>query len=117
MFLPRRRKKANTDKSGDVRSHGHLQFVRGFECSASESDSGSCSGKIEAHHIRVGSNAGADRKPGDDKTVPLCSFHHTQFHNMGHHSFERRHKLNLSDIARAIWSASRHRIKWEADHE
>jgi len=51
-------------------------------------------------------------KPSDTTAIPLCSFHHGQFHNIGIEGFERRHKIAMIDIAEDLARRSPHRAKW-----
>lgn len=90
-----------------------LQYVRGFQCLAM---SDRCMGGIEAHHIRKGLGedaAGFGQKPADRYVVPLCAYHHSQTHQLGHDTFEQRHGLNLLENSNRLWQQWPGRIKWE----
>lgn len=113
MSLPRRKTRPRTKPEPDtVRSIGHMAYVRKtYLCAAV--DSGECGGRIEVHHVRLGAHAGTSQKPGDDRVVPLCSFHHTALHATGEATFQKRHGLNLERMAADLWQAdSYHRAAW-----
>jgi len=95
--------KRNTDT---VKSRGHDQWIRGFPCAVQNSD---CWEKIDAHHVLT---RGAGN--GDDKLVPLCRFHHAQWHDMGRETFDKRYGVNLLKLAAELWQRDTyHRLKWE----
>lgn len=100
-----------------IRCQGHLKFVRGFNCVCSEIDPSGCGGKIEAAHVRRGTDGGIGSKPGDNWTYPGCSEHHAEQHRIGEQSFEKKYRLNLKQIAERLWRISPHRLKWEAQQE
>jgi hypothetical protein len=54
---------------------------------------------IEVSHIRTASNAGTGLTPHDGFAVSMCHGHHVEYHQHGHHTFERRHRVNLDAIA------------------
>lgn len=110
-MIPKRRK---PEKSGirpqpQVRCPAHLAWVRGHQCAAGGDD---CEGKIEAAHVRTGTNGGMGKKPGDDWTIPLCSYHHRAQHNVGEAEFERVFEIDMKKIAQALARRSPHRFKW-----
>lgn len=71
-MIPQRRKKPR--RVDPERCPAHLAWIRGFNCSAQ----GCKAGPIEAHHVRMGSNAGLGIKPADERAIPLCQTHHAQ---------------------------------------
>ena len=132
MSLPRRRKRAKMGvrQESRVRSAAHLQWVRGHECAiAGKSFTGTmhglagtsiefrshhaCEGKIQAHHVRVTGDGTTGKKPGDDKTVPLCRTAHDTGHSIGWKSFEARYRVDLTALAAELWKRSPHRVKYE----
>jgi hypothetical protein len=54
---------------------------------------------VEVSHIRTASNAGTGLKPHDGFAVSMCHVHHLEYHRVGHHTFERRHRLDLDVLA------------------
>lgn len=113
-MLPRRRKspKMAVTERGPIRCAPHLQWVRGFECSAA--GHGNCSGKIEVMHIRIGTNGGMGEKPGDNFVIPGCSTHHREQHHIGEKTFAAKYGIDLLAIANKLWQMSPHRRKAEA---
>lgn len=59
--------------------------------------------RIECAHVR-------SRGAGGDwtSTVPMCRTHHSSLHALGTLTFQRRHGLDLSDLA------SVHQLRWRA---
>lgn len=111
MNLPKRRKapKMGCNEAPQIRNSGHLRWIRGFECSVGTPV---CRDhKTEAAHVRKGTDGGASLKPGDNWTIPLCSFHHAHQHRMGEASFEAAYKIDMKAIAQALWLRSPHRKK------
>jgi len=121
MNLLRRRKKQsmNVRDSGMIRSDGHLAFVRGFICAVSPMrDTGPdcCDGKVEAAHVRIGTDGGTSLKPSDCWAIPLCASHHAEQHRIGERSFETKYKISMKAIAEKLWRVSSHRLKYERTH-
>lgn len=94
-MLPRRIPKER-NRSDRWRSPAHCNFVRGHECCVP-----GCQGRpIEVAHLRKGTDAGMGRKASDWFTISLCKFHHTgDQHNVGEPEFERKHGINLHELA------------------
>lgn len=97
-----------------IRSAGHLQFVRGFVCSAFGHAGHECEGKIEAHHCRKGTDGAIGEKPGDEWAIPACRSLHQEIHDQGEERTERKYGINLKAIAEQLWRVSPHRKKLEA---
>jgi hypothetical protein len=117
--LPKRRKRErfNNREEQQIRCDGHLQWVRGHCCSVGGASGNGCDGRIEAAHVRIGGQAGISQKPGDDRTIPLCTGHHGEQHQIGETSFERKHGIDMAKIAAALWQQSPHRLKYERSRE
>lgn len=98
----------NLNEPSQIRSPGHLKYVRGFECSVGWA---SCEGPIEAAHVRTGTDGGTAVKPGDNWTIPLCSRHHAIQHQIGESRFENDYAIDMKAIAKALWDKSPHRQK------
>ncbi len=96
-----------------IRSAGHLAFVRGFVCAVSTNHGDSCEGKIEAAHVRIGTDGGTSLKPSDCFALPLCSVHHAEQHRIGERSFETKYGINMKAVAEKLWKASKHRLAFE----
>lgn len=110
-MIPRRRKapKANIRPEPQIRCPGHLAWVRGHECLALDE---TCSDRIEAAHVRAGTDGGMGVKPSDCYVVPLCSAHHALQHQIGEGAFENRFKVKLLQSANELWLKSPHRHKF-----
>ena len=121
LMLPRRRirKPMGVRVSDVVWSPGHLKFVRGHECAIAGKHNlvlrqgHLCSGRIEAAHVRIGTDGGAGMKPGDNWIIPLCSDAHKLQHKIGEVSFAGIYRIDMKAIAAALWQKSPHRIIWE----
>jgi hypothetical protein len=74
----------------------HKRFVRSHHCAVT----GCPRGPIEFAHVRCAANSGKDDKPSDCYGVPLCQYHHAQQHQIGQPEFERRHGIDLFELAR-----------------
>ncbi len=70
------------------RSKKYLAFIRSKPCLV-------CSHKAIAHHIRIESNAGTSKKPGDYWSVPLCVVHHDEHDHLGRDSFWGKYDINI----------------------
>ena len=113
----RKRERMNVRPPERVDCKGHLQWVRGAFCAVSHGENSSCRFRVQAHHVRVAGDGTTGKRPGDDKAVPLCGHHHEEGHRIGWKSFEERYRVNLTEIAAALWKQSPHRIKWEQKNE
>jgi hypothetical protein len=80
-----------------------LQYARGFQCVCSEIDPSGCEGKIQAAHIRCGTDGGIGMKPSDRFVFPACEAHHAEQHRIGEKSFAGKYKLVLLQIADRLW--------------
>lgn len=116
MILKRRKRERSGIERVERKSFpGHMQFVRGFVCLAAAS--GTCIGKIHAHHVRNGTHAGLGLKPHDKWVVPLCARHHDELHTRGADTFEAKYKIDLKKCAEELARRSPHRRKWEIHNE
>ena len=96
MIRRRKPEKSGIREIPQIRSRAHLQWVRGHVCAI---DSDQCEGKVEAAHVRIGTDGGMGVKPSDIYTIPLCHYHHDQQHRLGERSFEAQHKISMLRIA------------------
>lgn len=110
-FLKRRKPEPmGTRESVQIRSPGHLAWVRGFECSViNRRAAHECFGRSEAAHVRTGTDGGTGLKPGDNWVIPLCSEAHREQHQIGEAAFERLYGIDMKAIASALWKRSPHR--------
>ena len=68
---------------------------------------------IEVAHVRTGTNGGMGMKPGDMWTISLCRNCHSEQHRIGEQSFEKKHGIDMKEIARAFVKASPKRMELE----
>jgi hypothetical protein len=96
-LMPQRRKLPRSGISRGPRREWprHRAFLRRHHCVVS----GCIAEPTEVAHIRTADNAGIGLKPHDGFAVSMCHGHHLEYHRDGHHTFERRHRLNLNAIA------------------
>lgn len=93
---------------GSERDHPkHREYVRSLGCVCSAS--GTCGGRMHAHHVRSAANAGTGLKPPDSAVVGLCAQHHQDLHNHGADTFERQHSIDLAAEAAKLWARSPYR--------
>lgn len=119
-MIPKRRTRPRMmapKEDAPIRCPGHLKWVRGFACVCSEIDPTGCGGRMEAAHVRRGTNAGVGIKPGDNWTYPACSNHHAEQHRIGEQTFEKTYRFSLKQIAERMWRVSPHRITYERKQE
>jgi hypothetical protein len=115
--IPRRRKPKpmGCNSPPQIRNASHLKWIRGHECSVAYIGNTAyfCDGRVEAAHVRTGTDGGMSVKPSDCWTIPLCSAHHREQHNIGEVQFERDHGIDMYEIAEQLWKLSPHRHKSE----
>lgn len=64
-------------KTPKIRNRNHLKFIASLPCIICGA------ADVQAAHLRSGNSAGMGLKSGDDKTLPLCLFHHAEQHKCG----------------------------------
>ena len=101
---PRRRNSGKAD--GLRRCSGHLQWIRSRPCILAKV--GGCAGRVEAAHVDHAGGTGLGVKVADAHAVPLCSGHHGEYHQRGARTFERKHTLDLVQVASQFAHASPH---------
>lgn len=130
-MMPARKKrpKMGVRESSVIRSPGHLQWIRGHECVCAEKTypkemegvlrfiRHKCEGRIQAMHVRIGTDGGTAMKPGDNWTIPGCESAHAEQHQIGEQSFEKRYGVKMKEIAEKLWNLSPHGRKWRLEHE
>ena len=72
-------------------SPAYLKFVRQHHCLV-----WGCWRSTEAHHVVFDGQGKTGSKVDDTQTVPLCRWHHDDYHACGREWFERKHSLNLA---------------------
>lgn len=114
-MIPRKRSRLrmNVRQSDVIRCPGHLIYVRSLVCAIKDRalvGAGGmthiCSPRIEAAHVRTGTDGGTGMKPGDNWTLPLCDDAHRQQHQIGEPAFERAYNIDMKKLATALWNIS-----------
>ena len=54
---------------------------------------------IECAHVRQSGDGGIGLKPSDCWTISLCVHHHQEQHQIGEREFERKHGVELIELA------------------
>lgn len=98
---------------GRVRDNTHLAWIRRLPCIAGLVEGG-CDGSIEAAHVRFADAAsgwdapGMQRKPSDDRALPLCRHHHQQDQHTGsERAFWARLGVWPPVLCKALYAASK----------
>ena len=110
----RRRPKMNVREPSVIRCPAHLKWVRGHYCVVKGIDDHVCEGKVEAAHVRSGTDGGIGKKPSDIWAIPLCCDAHRYQHAIGEVRFEREFGIDMKSVALVLQERSPHRKKWEA---
>lgn len=107
MNFPQRIQKAKKpDKR--FRSPSHLKFVREHSCCVC-----GATFRIEAAHVRTGTDGGMGMKSGDYWVISLCATHHSEQHNIGEALFEKKHGIDMKSLAREFVKRSPKRRELE----
>ena len=104
--LPKRLKR-RCRKHDERRCPAHRAWVRSHACCVP----GCQRTPIECAHVRRGSDGGIAQKPSDWWCISLCWFHHSEQHQLGETSFERKHNLDLLGLSMEFARRSPHRLK------
>jgi hypothetical protein len=108
-LIPRRRKREplGLKEATVIRCASHLTWLRGCTCAIEKRG-----GKIEAAHVRTGTDGGIGLKPSDTYAIPLCAEAHREQHQIGEPAFERRYGIDMRELAESHAAKSPHRKKW-----
>ena len=104
MILPKRRKppKMGLREPSKIRCTGHLRWIRQHFCAVKNVNGHVCRGRIEAAHVRSGTDGGVGRKPSDIWAIPLCASAHRDQHSVGEARFERAFGIDMKAIAEGL---------------
>jgi hypothetical protein len=113
-MMPKRRKREplGLKETTVIRCASHLTWLRGCSCVIEKRNGHVCSGKIEAAHVRCGTDGGISMKPSDIFALPLCAEAHREQHQIGEPAFERRYEIDMRELAESHAAKSPHRKKW-----
>lgn len=106
MNFPARLKPDHFKPKERLRSTAHRDWVRSHYCSVP----GCQMMPIEVAHVNTAANRGVSRKASDAFTLSLCREHHAESHR-GERTFERKHGINLMQLAEQFYRRSPHRQK------
>lgn len=95
MLQRRKPLRSGIKRAPERRWRKHSQWVRGWCCVAFKSDPQGCDGKVEAAHVRTGTDGGMSEKPSDWWQVPMCARHHREQHQIGEPAFERKYGVDM----------------------
>jgi hypothetical protein len=106
--LPKRKKRlALPGETPIVECRPHLNWVRKHGCCVPGCDRTN----IETAHVRKGTDGGMGKKPSDKWAISLCFKHHRKQHAIGEPEFERRHGIDMKQLAMEFARKSPHRNK------
>lgn len=88
------------------RCPAHLKFVRSHACCGCGKYE-----RIEAAHVRNGTDGGMGMKPGDYWTISLCAGCHGLQHRIGEQAFEEHCNIDMKALAREFVNASPRRVQ------
>lgn len=106
MSFPARLKPDHFKPKERLRSTAHRDWVRSHYCSVP----GCQMMPIEVAHVNTAANRGVSRKASDAFTLSLCREHHAESHR-GERTFERKHGINMMQLAEQFYRRSPHRQK------
>lgn len=95
LLLPSRIKRDKRAKLTKRSCAAHRAFVRKHHCCVP----GCKRLPIECAHVRWRTDGGTALKPSDRWAISLCSHHHQEQHRLGEKQFERKHGLDLTELA------------------
>ena len=67
----------------------YLEFIKKQFCLCKNRD---CIGDISPHHTVTKAASGSDLK-----TVPLCATHHSEVHNIGRDTFQKKYNIRFDE--------------------
>jgi hypothetical protein len=105
-MLPQRLKPDHFKPKERLRSTAHRDWVRGHFCSVP----GCQLMPIEVAHVSRAHSGGMGMKSSDAMTISLCAEHHAESHR-GDKTFERKHGVNLTALAKEFYQRSPHKGK------
>ncbi len=96
-FLPKRRKlqRSGIDRGPAREFPRHRRFLRAHQCCVPNCEDG----PIEVAHVRHADNAGVGIKPADYHAVSLCRAHHSEQHQAGVLTFQKKYGIDLDALA------------------
>jgi hypothetical protein len=76
-------------KPTTIRNKAYIEFIKGFHCCV-------CGYRppSDPHHVSLKGHGSKGKKTHDTRTIPLCHYHHVEFHNIGRDSFASKYSLD-----------------------
>ena len=106
--LPKRLRTSSRRETVGRLFPAHRAWVRGHACCVP----GCPNPQIECAHVRRETDGGGALKPSDFWTISLCGTHHAEQHAIGEARFEKRHAIDMRELALAFARRSPHRAAW-----
>ena len=114
---PLKRRHQNSGRAAEARCcSAHLAWVRGHQCAVpgcKPDEADPRTSRIEAAHVRIGTDGGMGLKPSDAWAIPLCAAHHARQHLVGEETFSAETGLDMWSAAAALAARSPHLRKLE----
>ena len=107
LQLPNRLERETSREPNSRECPAHRAWVRRHHCCVP-----SCLRRpIECAHVRRDTDGGVGLKPSDRWSISLCRDHHIEQHQVGELAFERRHGIDLRELAKVFARRSPYRNK------
>lgn len=108
MALPGRIDKRELRGMPKLRCPSHRKWIRGHYCSVP----GCQLMPIECAHVSFAWSRGVGMKSNDGMTISLCREHHAEQTQSGQRPFEKKHGINMEQLAKEFYARSpfRHRL-------
>ncbi len=101
-MLPRRKPlRSGIERAPKRDFEKHARWIRGFCCVACkaigqiDAPAGDPRRKIEAAHVRTGTDGATALKPSSWWLIPLCGPHHSRQHTIGEAAFEKEFGIDM----------------------
>lgn len=115
-----RNRHKNRGRPPEKSCHSYLQWLRGRPCALEGASQGDCGGKIHACHVDYAGDKGMGTKVSDHFSIPMCTCHHAEQHNVGWETFEKRYRfrgVNLAEQYFGAWLNTPMGAKWIMERE
>ena len=87
----------------------HREWIRIQSCAIYGLNGHICGGRMQACHVRNGTDGGTGQKPHDKWCWPGCATAHAEQHQIGEESFQAKYRVNLKELAAMYWGHSPYR--------
>ena len=107
LRLPQRLKRERSAALNPRECPAHRAWVRRHHCCVP----GCTKLPIDCAHIHTDTDGGMALKPSDRWTISLCRHHHIEQHQIGEAAFEKRHGIDMRELAIEFARRSPNRAK------